>query len=75
MRDNGLNVSIHFMGLLLPNKSIQDLLESKWKLEVQGQSEGIFLEKEESNTKQVALKEVHSREGQVSWKHRLDHFQ
>lgn len=64
MRDNGLNVSIHFMGLLLPHKSIQDLLESKWKLEVQGQSEGIFLEKEESNTKQVALKEVHSREGQ-----------
>lgn len=52
------------MGLLLPHKSIQDLLESKWKLEVQGQSEGIFLEKEESNTKQVALKEVHSREGQ-----------
>lgn len=29
MRDNGLNVSIHFKGLLVPNKAIQDLVEGK----------------------------------------------
>lgn len=64
VRDNGLNVSIHFKGLLLPNKSIQDLVEGKMKLEVQGQSEGILLEKGENNTKHKAIKEVHSRENQ-----------
>lgn len=29
MRDNALNVSICFKGFLLPNKSIQDLVEGK----------------------------------------------
>lgn len=31
MRDNGLNVSICFKGLLLPNKFAQDLVEGKMK--------------------------------------------
>lgn len=72
MRDNGLNVSICFKALLLPNKSIQGLVEGK--MEFRGQSERMFLEKRGTNAIQEALNEVHCRKAKVAWKHRFQIF-
>lgn len=45
-RDNALNVSICFKGLLLPNL-YKIWWKAKWNLECQGRSEGIAVEKRE----------------------------
>lgn len=58
MRDNALNVSMCFKGLLLPNKSTHDLVEGKKGiLNVKGN----LKESSQSKTLREAVKKAHSR--------------